>query len=56
VFHLERETVDVYEDGARRTPSEAEELAGAAAPGFSVVVGELFDAVLRPERRKHGEP
>ena len=51
VFDLERESVDVYEDGARHTLAGADVLESKAVPELRVAVGELFDAVLRPERR-----
>lgn len=54
VFDLERETVDVYENGARRTLAGDDRLETAAVPGFSVVVSSLFDLALRrntPQQR-----
>jgi Uma2 family endonuclease len=47
VFDLERESVDVYEGGARRTLAGDDVFESPAVPGFSMIVGPLFDAVLR---------
>jgi Uma2 family endonuclease len=42
VFDLERQTVDIYEAGERRTLTTADTLTSATLPGFAERIGELF--------------
>lgn len=42
VVDLERESVDVYEAGARRTLTGDEPIESPAAPGFRITVAQLF--------------
>ncbi|MGE5597386.1 MAG: Uma2 family endonuclease [Hyphomicrobiales bacterium] len=43
VADLERELIDVYEEGGRRTFARGEELETAHVPGLRLAVGQLFD-------------
>jgi Uma2 family endonuclease len=43
VVDLEREAVDIYESGIRRTLSGDEAIESPAAPGFHVTVSKLFE-------------
>ena len=43
VFDLERQTVDVYEAGERRTLSAPDMLSCATLPGFSERIGDLLE-------------
>ncbi|MGE5597385.1 MAG: Uma2 family endonuclease [Hyphomicrobiales bacterium] len=43
VADLERESIDVYEEGGRRTFARGEELETAHVPGLRLAVGQLFD-------------
>lgn len=45
VVDLERQTIDLYEDGERQTIGAGDTLESAWAPGFSVDVRSLFEAV-----------
>lgn len=45
---LDRESVDVYEDGARRTLAGAQRIESHYAPGFSMAVEDLFRPPSRP--------
>ena len=44
VVDIERESVDVYEGGVRRTLSGDDELTSPAAPGFRATVSRLFES------------
>jgi Uma2 family endonuclease len=45
VFDLQRESVDVYEDGGRRTLTAAEPLTTTVVPGLAIDLGVLFEAL-----------
>jgi Uma2 family endonuclease len=47
VVDLERESIDIYEDGARRTLAGDARIESRHAPRFSVAVSDLFGTPAR---------
>jgi Uma2 family endonuclease len=45
VFDLQRESVDIYEGGSRRTLGNADTLTTPVVPGLAIDLGTLFDKV-----------